>query len=228
MEAKMNKEKLDLLLTNGAITQEEYNEALSKLQGNESETQEKGQEETKEQSSSFDEEKIEKLVQAKVDRITSKLGKEKADLQKELDKLKREKLSSEEIKQLEIKEKEKALAEKEKSLLEKENRIYAIEAIKKADLDDGSTLSLEVVDLVLAENEEKIDARIKTLGSLVNKLADAKVEKKFKTNGRIPNSGSNNNNVNNPFSKQTFNLTQQMRILKENPELAKQLQATAN
>jgi len=49
MGVNMNKEKLDLLLTNGAITQEEYNEALSKLQGNESETQEKGQEETKEQ-----------------------------------------------------------------------------------------------------------------------------------------------------------------------------------
>lgn len=224
----MNKEKLDSLLASGAITQEEYNEMLSKLGGNENGLQEKGQEETKQKEvNTFDEEKLEKLIQAKVDRLTARLGKEKADLQKEVDKLKREKLSDEEIKQLEISEKEKALAERERALLDKENRLYAIKAIKAAQLDDGSDKSLELVDFVMSDDTETIDKRVKAFGDLVRKFVTAEVDKKFKSNGRTPNTGSNGGGNNNPFSKESFNLTEQMRILSENPELAKQLQATA-
>ena len=224
----MNKEKLDSLLASGAITQEEYNEMLSKLGGNEHGLEEQGQEETKQNEvNTFDEEKLEKLIQAKVDRLTARLGKEKADLQKEVDKLKREKLSDEEIKQLEISEKEKALAERERALLDKENRLYAIKAIKAAQLDDGSDKSLELVDFVMSDDTETIDKRVKAFGDLVRKFVTAEVDKKFKSNGRTPNTGSSGGGNNNPFSKESFNLTEQMRILSENPELAKQLQAAA-
>lgn len=230
----MNKEKLDSLLASGAITQEEYNEILFKLGGNENglqkteQLQDKGQEETKQKEvNTFDEEKLEKLIQAKVDRLTARLGKEKAELQKEVDKLKREKLSDEEIKQLEISEKEKALAERERALLDKENRLYAIKAIKSAQLDDGSDKSLELVDFVMSDDTETIDKRVKAFGDLVRKFVTSEVDKKFKSNGRTPNTGSSGGGNNNPFSKESFNLTEQMRILSENPELAKQLQATA-
>lgn len=224
----MNKEKLDSLVASGAITREEYSEMLSKLGGNENGLQEKGQEETKQKEvNTFDEEKLEKLIQAKVDRLTARLGKEKADLQKEVDKLKREKLSDEEIKQLEISEKEKALAERERALLDKENRLYAIKAIKAAQLDDGSDKSLELVDFVMSDDTETIDKRVKAFGDLVRKFVTAEVDKKFKSNGRTPNTGSSGGGNNNPFSKESFNLTEQMRILSENPELAKQLQAAA-
>lgn len=224
----MNKEKLDSLVASGAITREEYSEMLSKLGGNENGLQEKGQEETKQKEvNTFDEEKLEKLIQAKVDRLTARLGKEKADLQKEVDKLKREKLSDEEIKQLEISEKEKALAERERALLDKENRLYAIKAIKAAQLDDGSDKSLELVDFVMSDDTETIDKRVKAFGDLVRKFVTSEVDKKFKSNGRTPNTGSSGGGNNNPFSKESFNLTEQMRILSENPELAKQLQAAA-
>ena len=230
----MNKEKLDSLLSSGAITQEEYNEILFKLGGNENglqkteQLQDKGQEETKQKEvNTFDEEKLEKLIQAKVDRLTARLGKEKAELQKEVDKLKREKLSDEEIKQLEISEKEKALAERERALLDKENRLYAIKAIKAAQLDDGSDKSLELVDFVMSDDTETIDKRVKAFGDLVRKFVTSEVDKKFKSNGRTPNTGSSGGGNNNPFSKESFNLTEQMRILSENPELAKQLQSAA-
>ena len=229
----MNKEKLDSLLASGAITQEEYKEMLSKLGGDSNGMQEQrelqGQKEIrqKEEVNMVDEERLEKLIQAKVDRITSKLGKEKAELQKELDKIKREKLSEEEIKQLEISEKEKALAEREKSLRDKENRLYAIKAIKAAGLDDGGENSLELVNFVMSEEEEDIDNKIKAFGNLVKKFVTAEVNKKFRDNGRTPNSGSNSGSGNNPFSRESFNLTEQMRILSENPELAKTLQQSA-
>lgn len=44
--------------------------------------------------------------------------------------------------------------------------------------------------------------------------------------GRKPNEGgSDTQGIKNPWSKETFNLTEQAKILKENPELAKQLQS---
>src|SRR5699024_2964751 len=43
--------------------------------------------------------------------------------------------------------------------------------------------------------------------------------------GRKPNEGgTNTQGIKNPFSKEHFNLTEQAKLLKENPELAKQLQ----
>lgn len=131
-------------------------------------------------------EALDKLVQTRADKITAALGKENAKLKKELEKAKREKLSDDEIKNLEISDKEKALAEKERELLERENRLYAIKAIKDNGLDDGSELSLEIVDFVLADDEEAIDARVKSFKSLVDKIVAAKVDETFKANGRIP------------------------------------------
>lgn len=134
-------------------------------------------------------EAIEKLVQAKVDRITADLGKKNADLQKEINKLRKEKLTDEEVKQLEMAEKEQAMEDKEKALLERENRLIAINAIKEAGLDDGSTEALELVDFVIADNEENIKARAASLKSLIDKRVAAEVAKTFKQNGRIPNGG---------------------------------------
>lgn len=132
-------------------------------------------------------ESMERLVQSRVDRLTAELGKKNAELQRAVDKLAREKLSAEEIKALEIADKEKALADKEKSLADKENRLYAIRAIKEIGLDDGSELSLSLVDLVNAETPELIDGRVKSLSELVKQMVATEVDKTFKANGRIPN-----------------------------------------
>ncbi|MBP3629899.1 MAG: DUF4355 domain-containing protein [Clostridia bacterium] len=137
-------------------------------------------------------EAINKLIQSKVDKITAELGKKNAGLQKELEKLKREKLSDEEVKQLEIADKEKAIADKEKELLDKENRLFAIKAMKEIGLDDGSDTSLQIVDFVMADSEETITERVKIFKSLVDKLVTEKVAKTFKANGRVPNGGSQN------------------------------------
>ena len=223
----MNKERLDVLLANGSITKEEYEEMLSKMSEATNAVQDQEPNENEPKTNEFDEGKLDKLIQAKVDKITSKLGREKAELQKELEKLKREKLTDEEIKQLEIKEREKTLAEREQALLDRENRLYAIKAIKTAGLDDGSDISLELVDFVMADNEENINSKIKVFGDLVKKFVTAEVNKKFKDSGRTPNGSSGNIGSANPYSKETFNLTQQMKLETENPSLAAQLKQTA-
>ncbi len=133
---------------------------------------------------------IEKIVQAKVDRITEDLGEKNADLQKQVDKLKREKMSDEEIKKLEMEEKEKSIAEKEKALLDRENKLTAINALKEVGLDDGSKDALELVDFIIADDEENIKARATTLKKLIDKRVSEEVAKTFKQNGRTPNGGT--------------------------------------
>lgn len=133
---------------------------------------------------------IEKIVQAKVDRITADLDKRNADLQKQVDKLKREKMSDEEIKQLEMEEKEKAIADKEKALLDRENKLTAINVLKEVGLDDGSKDALELVDFIIADDEENIKSRATTLKKLIDKRVSAEVAKTFKQNGRTPNGGT--------------------------------------
>lgn len=145
---------------------------------------------------------LDKLVQARADKLTAEMGKKNAALQKELDKLKKERMTADEVKQLEMEEKEKALAEREKMLADKENRLLAIKAIKAAGLDDGSDKSLELVDFVIAENEEAINNRVKAFGDLVKRFVSAEVDKTFKKNGRNPNSGSNSDG--DDKSKNTF------------------------
>jgi vacuolar-type H+-ATPase subunit I/STV1 len=133
---------------------------------------------------------LENLIQRAVDRATNKLGNENKKLREQVEALKKEKLSDEEIKQLEIKEREKEIAEREQRLQEKENRLLAIKAIKEIGLDDGSDASLALVDFVMAEDEAAIKERVKTFDALVKRFVQAQVDKVFKANGRTPGVGS--------------------------------------
>lgn len=134
---------------------------------------------------------LDKLVQARADKLTAEMGKKNAALQKELDKLKKEKMTADELKAHEISEKEKALAEREKEILDKENRLFAIKAIKEAGLDDGGKNSLDLVEFVMGENEEAINNKVKVFNDLVKRFVAAEVDKTFKKNGRNPNGGNN-------------------------------------
>ena len=143
--------------------------------------------------SALDMEAIDKLVQSRVDKITAELGKKNATLQKELDKIKREKLTDDEIRKLEMADKEKALSEKEQVLLDRENRLFAIKAMKEIGLDDGGKNSFDLVDFVMAGDEETITERVKAFKGLVDRFVNEKVEQTFKANGRVPNGGGKAN-----------------------------------
>lgn len=221
----MDIDKLKALLNNGSITQEEY-ESMVRMYGLQDE-QKEGEEDKKPEQETNKEIDIEKLVQQRVDKAIAKLGKDKSDLQKQLDQLKKEKMTDEERKQFELSEKEKLIADREKALLEKENRLYAIKAIKEAGLDDGSDKSLELVDFVMDTDTEAIDNKIKAFDALVKKFVKAEVDKTFKTNGRTPDKSTTSGNTVNPYAKETFNFTQQMKLEAENPALANQLKSAA-
>ena len=143
-----------------------------------------------EQQESPKAEDIEKMIQRAVDRATNKLGNENKKLKADLDAEKKKNLSAEEVRKLELQEKEDAIAERERALTEKENRLIAIKAIKEAGLDDGSDASLAIVDFVMAEDEDGIKERVKTFNALVDRIVKAKVDGVFKSNGRTPGVGT--------------------------------------
>lgn len=147
------------------------------------------QEEDNLDKSTSDTERLDKLIQSKVDRALAEERKKNVILQKKYDTLSKEKLSDEEIKKLEIDEREQLLKDKEKELADRENRLHAIKAVKAAGLDDGSDTVLELIDFVMAEKTEDIDARVKTFQALIQRMVAAEVGKTFKDNGRNPGAG---------------------------------------
>lgn len=223
----MTLEKLEEMLASGTITKEEFEELVQKL-NLPSKEKKNDSEELKQNENSEDNmnKRIEKLVQSAVDRTAQKWGEKYKELERKHKKLQEEKLTTEELKTIEIEEKEKAIAEREKALLEKENRIYCIKAIKKAGLDQGGDEALELIDFIMGDSTEQIDKKVNVFKALFDRFVKAEVDKTFKSSGRNPEKG-NASNTENPYKKETFNLTKQMELEQNNPELAATLRAAA-
>lgn len=228
--------RLKELLEAGTISQEEF-DTLAKTaepddtadNAEQTETTETETPDTDEKQTEpvIDYDKLDKIIQARVDKVTAKLGKEKADLQRQLKREREARLSDDELKQLEMAEKEKALEEREKALTERQNREYAQKSLREAGLDDGSETAFALVDFVMGADETEIDSKVKSFKELFNKAVTAAVNKRFKDNGYTPKKSDNLNGGKNPYMKDQFSLTEQMQLEATNPELAKQLQAAA-
>ena len=150
-------------------------------------TETKAQEQTKETQQPMTAEEINKLIQSGIDKSTAELGKKIATLQKENETLKKEKMTADELKEFEMSERQKALDEKERVVTEQANRIYAIKAANAAGLDLGK--DLERLDLIMGDNEEIINTKVKAVKAMIDTLVAEKVSQTFKTNGRDPNGG---------------------------------------
>lgn len=224
----MTMEELKQMLEDGKITQEQFDIMVKAFEPKHvPDIQKNASNEPEDGDNKNTMPDIEKLIQSAVDRATNKLGNDNKKLRDELSNLKKAKLTVEELRDDEIKSKEAEIAERERALVEKENRLYAIKAIKAAGLDDGSDTSLELIDFVMADDTSVIDSKIKAFDKLMKKLVKIEVDKTFKENGRNPQVGTSGTKTNNPYMKETFNLSEQMKLESENPELAKQLQALA-
>lgn len=133
---------------------------------------------------------LEKYIQSQINKGLAAARKEVADAKKALADLQKEKLSDDELAEIARKKHESDLAEREKAITDKENRYFAIKAIKDAGLDDGSDKALALVDLVVTGNgdtEETITQKVKAIGDFISAAVAAKVEERFKNNGRNPN-----------------------------------------
>ena len=161
---------------------------------------------------------LDRLLKARLDKAMAEERKKNKNLVKELEKMKRDKMTADELKKYDDEKRDRELAEREQAIADRENRYYAISAIKKAGLDDGGDTALKIVDLVLGKDSDEIDNKVSALNELVNKLVDNKVNEKFKSAGRIPNTGSANANTNTE-DKKSNELAK--RLGKERAELKK-------
>lgn len=226
----MKLSKLKKLLESGTISQEEYDEMAKTAEDDTETNPPEGNplaDPSKDGSSEEDlEAKIAKAVQTAVDRTANKLGNENKKLKEQLEVERKKNLSAEELKQLELKEKEAELAQKEQEIREKENRMYAIKALKKAELDDGSEDTLDLIEFVLGQDEAAIDLKVKALQKFAQRVAKNTTDGIYKANGRTPGKGNACGASDNPWSKESWNLTKQMELEISNPELAKALKAS--
>lgn len=225
----MKFKKLKELLEKGSITQEEYDEMAKNAEPDDPPADPPKNDPPKDDPPAGDDpdKKLEKMIQAAVDRATNKLGNENKNLKEKLDAERKKNLSAEELKQVELQEKETELAKKEQEIKDKENRMYAIKALKKAELDDGSEDTLDLVDFVLGEDETAINLKVKALQKFAQRVAKNTTDGIYRTNGREPGKGNAGGAKDNPWSKDSWNLTKQMELEISNPELAKTLKSSA-
>lgn len=122
-------------------------------------------------------------------------------------------------------DKARELENRERALIIKENSISAREELSKKNINQNY-IDFLVDNGKFETLEDKLDAFIGMITNDLNEGITAGVKQAL--SGTSPKSNaSSNSGVKNPFNKDTFNLTEQAKLLKENPELYKQLKAQA-
>jgi len=168
-------------------------------------------------------EEIQKMIQSETDKVRTEYSQKLKDAKAEAERLAKEKMTEEEKAEFERQKLQKELEEKERALLERELNLLAVDLLTEA------KMPLAFKDFVIGQDEETTKARVTTLKNLWNAALEQAVQERFKEKGRNPHdTGGDGDTTKNPWSKEHFNLTEQGRLLRENPELAKQLMANAN
>lgn len=145
-------------------------------------------------------------------------------LEEEREKIRKELNPDEDPLQKRVRELERKLEAKERAEAREKlrNQVY-----KQA---NEKGLPLDLLDFIVGNDEETTQKNLETFESVWSKaLKDAK-ESVFKDHGRKPHPGdidAGSYDKPNPWKKGSINLTEQARLLKEKPELAKILQAQA-
>lgn len=126
-------------------------------------------------------------------------------------------------------EEQKRLRKLEDELAKERQARVKSELVNKATtLATQKGLPVELVSYFVGQDEDSTVNNLTALENIWQQALEKAVADKFKDNGRTPNSGSSNAPGQiNPWKNETFNLTEQGRLLRENAELAKQMMAQA-
>lgn len=127
------------------------------------------------ETKTYTQEEVDALLQSEADRrVTEALKRQRRKTEKEIKEAEKlAKMDAEERHQYEIEQREKAVAEKEKQLAMAENRNTADKILA------NKGLSLDLVDLVLAEDAETMNENIKKLEKAFKESVKTEVEKRL-------------------------------------------------
>ena len=170
---------------------------------------EEGQNET---VKTYTQEEVDSLLQREADRRVSEALKKQEKKLKEAEKLAQ--MSEAEKYEYQLQEREKAIEEKERALTLAENKNEASKILAE------KGISLELVDFVIAETAEAMNANITLLEKAFKASVKAEVEKRL--GGTTPKQSQNNE----AMTKEQFmalSIDKQQALYNENPELYKTL-----
>lgn len=132
----------------------------------------------------------------------------------------------------------KKYPDKDPKDMELENLKIEIENMKKEKIRESLTnkalkiatekkLPVELVDFIVGNDEETTNNNLNALVNIFQKHDEVIKTELLKNNSYTPPAGGNFDTFENPWSKESFNLTKQAQIIRENPELATQLKLSA-
>ena len=185
-------------------------------------TQNEGQEEKPKVEFTPEQQKaISALLDSKIAKERTKAEQEKKNAINKA--IARTKMSAEERAKAEQKDREDAVKKKEQDL---DRQLREVKT-KSTLIDKGITTDL--LPLVMGADEEETSQRLGLLDQYVQKKVQEATEKlmRGKQNPTNGNGGSNVSLSDNPWSAQSFNITKQQEIFKQDPEKARQMIAQA-
>lgn len=175
-------------------------------------------------------EELEREKQREADRrVQQALAKEREKLLAQMrEEIERERREAEELAKLSERERQKRELEKEREKLEAEKRAFYRERMKLQAEQELLNRGLPTVlaPYILGETAEETLNTITELEEKWREALEVEVNKRLATD--VPKTGTGNmTGINNPFSKEHWNLTEQGRLYRENPQLYEQLKKQA-
>ena len=229
----MSIERLKQLLDEGLITQAEFDEMAKNIKDPDPAADPEpvaDPEPTTDPEPKKEPEDVTKsrTFQKELDKKMAAERKKNAELQRKVERMEKKILSDEELKQEEYERQQQEIEEQRREIKIEKNKMYAVKSMQKAEIGNSEeAMSLMEKLVMVCEDETEIDDMIELLKAWKDKDVKAEVDKRFKDNGYTPKKGADINNVVNPFKAETFNLTEQIRLKNDNPELAAKFMAAA-
>lgn len=219
----MNLEQLKQQLTEGKITQEQFEAELKKLLEAGTITQEQHDEAAKGGGSAgggggeplsadavqrMIAEAVSKAEQSAADRVRTEYSQKNKELQDKLDELAKSKMSEEEKAKFEREKLEKELRDREAALQTREVALHTVDRLREYEL------PLEFRDFLAGANVDDTNKRIDAFRVQWQTALSAAVDQRFKQNGSDPGRGSSGSTgEKNPWSKEHWNMTEQAKMI---------------
>lgn len=147
--------------------------------------------------------------------------------QKELEE---EKNEAARLAKLSEEERQQAIIQKEKDDLEKEKAVFRQEQllVEKGKQLQAIGIPSDLAARIQGNTAEEVMEDVKSFKTEWDKALKSAVDAALVSSVDNPLGSGSTNNTTNPFAKESFNLTEQGRLMREDPEKAKSLQALAN
>ncbi len=185
---------------------EQVNETNEVVETQETETPTITQDSIKEMIASALAEKDKEL-----DRVRNEYGKKLKGKEQELQSIKTANMTEAEKQAQELEDARNKLTEKERILMERENKLFALDALAKADMPQT------FLDFVTSDSEEVTTEKINKLKSTFDAEVQKAVDDAFKNKGRNPGKGTGGTVTAVDFAKMDY--TQRIELFKKDPDL---------